>query len=134
MSACQDAHASPLGRQRQRQVGRRGALAHATLARGHGNDVLDARQQLHASLHCVGNDLAAQFDADLADARHGARCSHQGAAQAFDLAGGRIAELDLESDLVARDAQILQLAGGNEILAGIGVDDGLQGFAAGWLR
>ncbi len=44
-------------RQRQRQVDGGGALADAPFARGHGDDVLHLRQQLHATLHGVGNDL-----------------------------------------------------------------------------
>ena len=40
----------------------------------------------------------------------------------------RIAELDVEGDVAALDAQVAQLLGGDEIAAGLGVDDGLQGL------
>ena len=46
-----------LGGERQREVDRRGALAHAALARGHRDDVLDPRDELHAALHRVRDDL-----------------------------------------------------------------------------
>ena len=58
MSASRMPTRGALGGQRQRQVDGRRALAHAALARGHGDDVLHLGQQLHAALHRVGDDLA----------------------------------------------------------------------------
>ena len=55
-----------------------------------------------------------------------ARRRDQRLAQRRDLALGRIAELDVEGDVAAVDAQVLQRLGADEILAGIGVDDGLE--------
>ncbi len=55
----EDADRGALGGEREREVHRGGALAHAALAGGHGDDVLDARHQLHAALHRVRHDLRA---------------------------------------------------------------------------
>src|SRR6478609_5992940 len=38
-----------------------------------------------------------------------------------------IAELDVEGDVAALDAHVLELPGGDEVAAGFGVDHGLQG-------
>jgi hypothetical protein len=49
------------------------------------------------------------------------------ARMAADLALGRIAEFDVEGDVVAVDLDILDRFGGNEIFIGIRVDDRRQG-------
>ena len=76
-----------------------------------------------------GDDLRRDVDADVGDARHAARRRDQRLAQRGDLAR-RIAELDVEGDVAALDAQVLQLLGGDEVLAGFGVDHGLQGASS----
>jgi hypothetical protein len=44
------------------------------------------------------------------------------------LALRRVAELDAERHVAVLDAQVLQLAGGDEVLAGLRVDGRLQRF------
>jgi len=121
-----DADRGALGGQRQREVDRGRALAHAALARGDRDDVLDVRQQLHAALHRVRDHLAHDIGADVLDPGHAARRGDQRPAQRRDLALGRIAELDVEADVTALDLEVLQLPGADEVAAGVRVDDGLQ--------
>jgi len=45
----------------------------------------------------------------------------------LDLAGGRIAQFHVDGDAVALHLDVLGAAAGHEILAGVGVDDFLQG-------
>jgi hypothetical protein len=59
----EQADVGALGSQRQRQVHGRRTLADAALAGRHGDDVLDAGQQLHAALHRVRHDLLRNGDA-----------------------------------------------------------------------
>jgi hypothetical protein len=49
---------APSAAKRERQVDRGGRFADAALARGDRDDVLDARDQLHAALHGVRDDLS----------------------------------------------------------------------------
>jgi hypothetical protein len=123
-----DADRRTFRRQRQREVHRRRALADAALAGGDGDDVLDTRQQLHAALRRVRDDLAGDADADVGDTLDRAGGGDQRAAQAVDLAGGGIAQFHVERDIAAGHAQVLQLAGGHEVAAGVGVDDSLEGL------
>jgi hypothetical protein len=67
----QQADVGALGGQRQRQVHRGGGLADAALAGGHGDDVLHLRNQLHAALHAVRDDLAMHVGGNVAGARDG---------------------------------------------------------------
>jgi hypothetical protein len=76
----------------------------------------------------VRDDLRDDVDADVGDAGDAARGGDQRAPERFDLRLGRIAELDVEGDVAAIDAQVAQLLGGDEIAAGLGVDDGLLGL------
>jgi hypothetical protein len=124
----QDAHAGPFGGQGQGQVDRGGALADAALSRGHGDDVLHTRQQLHPALHGVRGDLGGDLHADIADTRHRARGGHQGLAQRGMLALAGVAQLDLEGHVAVFDAQALQLTRRHVVFARVGVDDGFQRF------
>ena len=64
-----------------REIGTQRGLAHTTLAGGHGNDVLDLGQELHAALHGMGDDLGGDVDRHVVHARHALGGSHQAAAQ-----------------------------------------------------
>ena len=112
--------------QRQGQVDRRRALADAALAGGHGDDVLDARHQLDAELHRMGNDLAEDVGRHIADARQGAHGGDHLLADGVDLRLGRIAEFDVEGNVAAIDPDVLEGLAGNEILARIGIDRSRQ--------
>ena len=122
----EQAHAGPLGGQRQRQVHSGGAFAHATLARGHGDDVLDVGHQLHTALHRVGNDAGAEVDRHVVHPRHAFGRRHQRAAQGRDLALGGVTQLDVKSHVAATDLQVFQRAGADKVGAGVGVHHALQ--------
>jgi hypothetical protein len=124
----QNAHARTLGGQRQRQIGGSGALAHPTLARGHGNDVLDLRQQLHAALGRVRDDLAGHVSRHVVHPRHALGGGDQGLTQRRDLALGGVAQFHVKRHAGALDTEVFELLGGNEILACVGIGDGLQGL------
>jgi hypothetical protein len=124
----QQAHAGPLGRQRQRQIDSCGALAHAALARGHGHDVLHPRQQLHAALHRVGRDLRRDVDRHVGHALDSPGGRHQRLAKRRDLALGRIAQLNVESHVRAGDFHVLQGLARDEIHARVRVRHILQRF------
>ena len=114
------------GRQGQRQIDRGGRFADAALAAGHGDDVLDAGNQLDALLHRMRDYLRIDVGADVADAGDGLQLRNHRGTQSLDLALGRIAELDVERNIAAADLDVLDAAAADEILAGIGVDDGLE--------
>ena len=80
----------------------------------------------HAALHRVSDDFRGDVDADVGNAGHAARGGDQGLADRIDLRARRVAELDVEGDVAAFDAQVLELARGDEVAASLGVDDGLQ--------
>jgi hypothetical protein len=96
-----------LGGQRQRQVGGGGALAHAALARGHGDDVLHLRQQRQPALRGVRATWVAMCT-DVAHARQRTHGGHQ-AWRSAALALGRIAQLEVERHVGAHDLHVLQL-------------------------
>jgi hypothetical protein len=127
----EDADRGPLGGQGQRQVHGRGALAHPALARGHGDDVLHLRQQLHTTLHRVRGDLHRQVGTDVFNASHRACRGDKGLAERREQALGRVAEFDIEGHVTTVDAQVADLLGRNEVLAGVRVDDGFQGVEQG---
>ena len=118
----QNAHARALGGQRQRQVGRGRALAHAALAGRDGDDVLDARQQLHAALHRMRCDLGRDVDRDIAHALDGLGRRDELAAQRRHQALRRVAHLHVEGHVGPRDLQVAQGAGAHIVLAGVGVE------------
>jgi hypothetical protein len=63
-----------------------------------------------------GRDLRREIRTDVRDVRKRARRSDQGLAQRRDLALRGIAEFDIERDVAAFDAQVLDLPGRDEIL------------------
>ena len=110
MSASSIADARAFGGQRQREVHRGGRLADAALARGHGDDVLHVRDQLHAALHGVRDDLRlVTLALTLADAgqRRAAR-RRPACASARSALLRRIAELDVERDVGRRRSSTLR--------------------------
>ena len=109
------------------QVGRDRALADTALAGGDSDDVLDARHQLDAELHGVGNDFCIEVGRGVANSRQRAHGGDHLLADGVDLGFGRVAELDVEGDVVAIDLDILQRLAGDVILAGIGVDRSSEG-------
>ncbi len=123
----ENADAGAFGSERESQVGRGGGLADAALAGRDGDDVLDARNQLHAALNAVRDDLGAHIDEYAADARQGLELVGD---ELLDLRGyglGGVAQHDIEGDVVAVHADVAGGLGGDEILAGIGIDDLLEG-------
>ena len=124
----EQAHRRALGGQRQRQVHGHGALAHAALAGGHRDDVLDLGQQRDAALGRVRDDLAGHVDRDVLHPGHALGGRDQRVAQCRDLALGGITQLDVERDVPVVDLQVLHRLGADEVLAGIGVGDGREGL------
>ena len=122
----EQAYCGALGRQRQRQIDGGGRLADATLAAGHGDDVLDAGNQLDALLHGMRDHFRKDVGADVADAGDRFQLRDHGRAQPFDLALRRIAEFNIERDVIAGNLDVLGTAAADEILAGVGVDDFLE--------
>jgi hypothetical protein len=123
MSASSRPHRGAFGGQGQGQVHGGGRLADAALAAGHGDDVLDAGDQLDALLHGVGDHLGKHIGADVADARQLLDFGDYRRAQPVDLALCRIAELDVERDVIAVDLDVPDAATADQILAGVGVDN-----------
>ena len=118
----EQAHAGPFGGQGQRQVDRGGALAHATLARGHRHNVFHLGQQLHATLHRVRHDAADHIDRHVINTRHTLACSDQCLAKARDLALGRVAQLHLKGHIALMQGEILDRFGRDKVPPGIGID------------
>jgi len=121
------AHTRAFGRQRECQVRGRGALAHAALARCHRDDVLDARDQLHAALHGVRHHLAGDADAHVARARQCAELGQHLLPDRVELALARVTEFDVEGHVVAGDLDVFRRTSGDEILAGVRIDQFLEG-------
>ena len=93
----QDPHPGALGRECKREIDRRGALAHAALARSHGDDVLHPRHQLHALLHRVRHDVAADLEREFRNLRQrGIQLPGDELAQHPELASRRITQLDIK--------------------------------------
>ncbi|MCY1361370.1 hypothetical protein D9M69_480350 [compost metagenome] len=122
----EQAHGGALGGQRQRQVGGRGALAHAALARGHGHDVAHVGHQLHAALHRMADDPGDDVDRHVLHARHGLGRGHQRLADGRVLALGGVAEFEVERDIALGDLQVFERAGRCEFFAGVRVRDALE--------
>ena len=76
-------------------------------------------------------DARAHTDADFSHARHLAGGRHEQFAQQRVLAEGRVAQLQLKSDVAAIDLQTLDGFGADKVLACVGVQHGLQGVQNG---
>src|SRR5262249_10971249 len=114
--------------QPERQVDRRGALSDPALARSDGDDVLDARHELHTALHRVRDDLHLHADIHLADAGQGLELARDLLADGLDLAFRGIAQQDLGRNVVAVDLDITRRLARNVVLLRVGVRQRLEGF------
>ncbi|MNE92349.1 hypothetical protein D3C80_1900630 [compost metagenome] len=74
------------------------------------------------------DDLHGHGHADIAHARHLPHRSNHQLADRIELALRGVAEFDFQRDIAAVDADVPGRAGGHQVLARIGVDDGAQGF------
>ena len=117
----QHANARALGGQRQCQVGSRGAFSHAPLARGHGNDIFNLGKQLHAALHRMGDDLAAEVHRDPLDTRHRHGGSRETFTQRFKQGLGRVAQLHVKGDIATACLDIAHCARADQVCPGVGV-------------
>src|SRR6185295_1259593 len=91
-------------------------------ARRDGDDVLDAGDELHAALDRVRHDLRGDVDRDVPRARLPERLGHL-PADRLELALAGVAELDVERHVLARHLDVAGRARGDEILAGVRVDE-----------
>ena len=94
-------------RQRQRQIGRCRALADAPFAGGHSDDVLDAGQGLEGCLNGVRHDFDAHVRLDCRHARQRLQRRDHLILNRLDLRLGRIAQFDIERNLIAIDLDVL---------------------------
>src|SRR5262247_1531768 len=112
-----------LGGERKRQIHRGGGLADAALGGRDGDDVLDARNELHAPLDDVRGDLGRDVDVDRAHARQRAQLLRDELPDRVDLGLRGIGELDVHGDIGSGQRHALRRAGGDEVLAGVRVDE-----------
>src|SRR5207237_4230886 len=99
------AHRGAFRSEREGEIHRGSGFADAAFARSDGDDVLDARHQLHAALHGVRDDLRSYLD----QYRGGARlfqCLRDLAPDRLVLAFARLAELDIARHVGAGNADI----------------------------
>ena len=123
----QQADRCAFGRQCQRQVGRRGALAHAALAGCDGHHVLHALDQLNAGLHRMRHHPGRDLHVHLIHAGQTARCLLQGLANRGMAAGRRITHLEGKGQAVTGPDQIFHGLVAGERSAGF-VGDAGQGL------
>jgi hypothetical protein len=124
----ENADARTLRRQPEREVDRGGALAHPALAGGDGDDVLDAGNQLDAALHGVRDDLHLHIDGDTPHVRDRLQRPGDLLPDRLKLALPRVTQQDFHRDLVPIHLDAAHRLGGDIILAGIRVNQLLQGF------
>ncbi len=108
----------------QRQIDGHCALADPPLARGHGHNILDPGQQLHATLHRVRHNVGGNVDRYIGHARHRFGRCHQGRPQGCNLALGRVAQLHVKSHVSLGHGHVLDGFAGYKVAAGIRVDYG----------
>ena len=85
-------------------------------------------QELNAALHAVADDLDRDIDRHVVHPRHAFGGRNQALAQRRNLALGGVTEFDVERHIAACDLQVFQRLAADKILAGIGVQHGLQGI------
>ena len=107
--------------QGQSQVGSSGRLADATLARGHGDDVLDVGHGRHLGLGLVRGDHAVDRHLGTGDAVKVADCCLQYLGPAVLEQPCGIPQLQLHTDLPALDIHGAHAAGADRILVQVGV-------------
>ena len=128
------AHARAFGRQGQGQVDGRGALAHAALARGHGDHVLDTGQQRLAARGGVREDLGGPGHVHRGDAIDRLQGGFDQGCVGGPLRAGRVAQRDLDAGLAVLHGEGLEVARAHPVLAGQGVDDAAQGVEGGGFK
>ena len=123
----EDADLGPLSGQGQRQVDRGGGLAHAALAGGHGDDVLDVVDGLEGLLHRVGVDLPGHVHGHVGHAGHGGDLLLDARGDGADHALGGEADHHLDLDLPALDLDALDGASADQIALQVRLDVTLDG-------
>ncbi|KAG0192387.1 hypothetical protein DFQ28_009340 [Apophysomyces sp. BC1034] len=118
----QHANRRAFGRQRKRQVRGGGALADPALAGRDRDDIAHVRQQLHAALHRVRDDLLRYRHAHADYAWHRAQRLLDARADQPVLTPGRIAEHHVERHGIAIDRDIAHPFARGHRLRGIRVD------------
>ena len=76
----------------------------------------------------MGRDLAGDVGRHIGHAGHALGCSNQRLAQRRDLTFGGVAQFHVKRHVSARDLQVFEAFGGNEIFARVRIDHGLQGL------
>ncbi len=113
--------AGAFGRERERQVHRRGRLADAAFAARDRDYVLDAGNELHAALDGVRRDLVADAHRHLAHAGKRRELLLDKLAQDLVLAARGIGEHQVDRDVAAVDLHLAHRFAGDEIAAGVGI-------------
>ena len=114
-----------LGLQGERQVDRRGGLAHPALAGGHGDGILDALQGLDPLLHGMRGDPGGDVHVHGGNTQRfqgGGDCLRQ----VRMIPAGRITELQIEDDPAVLDIDVPNGPRGNQIPVEIHVADAGQ--------
>ncbi len=111
----------PFTGQGQGQVGRGGGLAHAALARGHGDHVLDVRQPRHLRLGLVGGDHTGDVDFGGAHPVQGLDRHLQHLRPAALEQVGGIADFQLDTDAIALDVDGAHASGADRVLVQVRV-------------
>ena len=122
----QQTHTGTFRGQGQRQIGSGRAFANAAFARGHRNDVFHLRQQSHARLRGVGNDLAADRCLDRSDTGHSRHHLMKLLLKGRPKALGGVTQHQVERHRTAVDAQVFHGFAADEVLASEWVHHGLQ--------
>jgi hypothetical protein len=97
-------------------------------AGSHGDDVADARDELHTALHGMRDDLHRHVHRHAADAGDTFQLRRGRPAYRLDLALGRVAQKDVDRDIVAVDLDVLRRLAADVILARVGIDELLERF------
>ncbi len=113
-------------RQREREVGRGGALAHPAFARCHRDDVLHFRQRLEPALHRVRHHPAAHRNRNVLHPRHGAQRGDDLLLQIGMQAARWVAEFNFERHVAAVHTQVFDGFFRDQRSAGLRVLKGLQ--------
>ena len=130
----EQADSCALGLQRQREIGRRRALADAALARSDREDVLDVRQGREVLLHLVRKEAPRSVDDRLLYRRLRLQRSAHLLRERIDPGLRRIAEHEFDRDVAVVDADAFDRAAGDEVLAAMRVDNRAEEFANALLR
>ena len=111
----QDARPRSFRVQGQGQVHGRRRFAHAALAGGDGDRVLDVVQGFDAPLHCVGPDIGADTDIDALHPRNLPQLPGDHIPQRVHISVRRVTHLQGNPDIVSVDLNILDHFSGDEV-------------------